>query len=48
MKFTIKRGGEEKEISMNVGSRDETNYTVGELPQATARQLKVREVWLKK
>lgn len=48
MKLTIKRENEEKEISMNVGSRDETNYVVGELTQATAQQLKIRQVWLKR
>lgn len=48
IKLTVKRGSEEKEVSMNVGSRDETNYTLVESPQATAEQLKIREGWLKR
>ncbi len=48
VKLTVKRENQEKEISMNVGSRDETNYTIDELTQPTTQQLKIREVWLKR
>lgn len=48
IKLTVKRGNEEREISMNVGSRGEMNYSIVESPQATAGQLKIREGWLKR
>jgi predicted metalloprotease with PDZ domain len=48
IKLTIKRENQEREISMNVGSRDETNYVVSELLQPTTQQLKIREIWLKR
>ncbi|MGI8788838.1 MAG: M61 family metallopeptidase [Pyrinomonadaceae bacterium] len=47
IKLTVKRNDKEIEIPMTVGSRDETDYTVVELPQPTAQQLKVRDSWLK-
>lgn len=43
----VKRDGKETESSLTIGSRDETHYVLTELPQITARQLKIREGWLK-
>lgn len=48
IKLTVQRDGMDKEMSMNVGSSDETGYTLAELPQATAQQLKIRQGWLKR
>lgn len=47
VKMTIKREGEEKDFNVKIGSRDETAYTVVELPQATPEQTTLREAWLK-
>ena len=47
IKLSIKREGQDKEVEMKVGSRDETAYTLTEMPQATPEQLKIREGWLK-
>lgn len=47
VELTVKREDKETEISMTVGSRDETAYVLAELPQATAQQSKIREGWLK-
>jgi predicted metalloprotease with PDZ domain len=47
VKMTIKREGEEKDFNVKIGSRDETEYTVVELPQTTPEQTTLREAWLK-
>ncbi len=47
IKLTVMTGGEEKELTMKVGSRAFTNYSLAELPNATPRQLKIRGGWLK-
>ena len=46
LKFLIKSGGEDKEVNVKIGSRDETGYSLVELPQPTPDQLKIREGWL--
>ena len=46
--LTVGRGTQERQVSMNVGSRDQTAYVISELPQPTAQQLKIRQAWLKR
>lgn len=46
IKLTIKRGEAESEVSMDVGVRDFTSFSLSELPQAAERQLKIRSGWL--
>lgn len=46
VKLTIKRAGEEKELTMTIGSRDEVAYDLVEMAQPTPDQLKIREGWL--
>jgi predicted metalloprotease with PDZ domain len=46
VKLTIKRGEDEKEVTMRIGSREATGYHLSEIPQPTAAQLKVRAGWL--
>ena len=45
--LTIKRGGQEKSVDMVVGSRGVVIYSIVEVAQPTADQLKVRERWLR-
>jgi predicted metalloprotease with PDZ domain len=47
VKLSIKRGTEERTLDVKVGSREETNYRLVELPRPTAAQLKIREGWLR-
>jgi predicted metalloprotease with PDZ domain len=46
-KLTITRGGEETEITMKVGTREFVNFSLVEVANASPRQMKVREGWLK-
>ncbi|HEV7905113.1 MAG TPA: PDZ domain-containing protein [Pyrinomonadaceae bacterium] len=46
VKLSIKRGTEERTLDVKVGTREETNYRLVELPRPTAAQLKIREGWL--
>ncbi|HMJ08732.1 MAG TPA: PDZ domain-containing protein, partial [Pyrinomonadaceae bacterium] len=48
IKLSVTRGGSEVEVPMTVGSRDMTAFSLVELPNATPRQLKIREGWLKR
>ncbi len=48
IKLTVNRDGQETEMPMKVGSRPYTNYSLTEIPNASAQQLKVREGWLKR
>ncbi len=48
IKLTVKRGGEDLEIPVNIGSREGIAYSLVEMPQPNAGQLKVREGWLKR
>jgi predicted metalloprotease with PDZ domain len=43
----IKRGSEEKTLSLKVESRDEERYRISDVPNPTPAQLKLREEWLK-
>lgn len=46
--FVVEREGKQTEIPVLIGARDENVYTIDELPQATAQQLKIRDGWLKR
>lgn len=46
--LTVKRGGSETEIPMNVGSREVTAFSLSAMTNATPQQLKIREGWLKR
>lgn len=47
VKLSIKREGQDKELEMKVGSREEPSYTLVEIQTPTPEQLKIREGWLK-
>lgn len=46
MPLTIRRNGLEREIIVNVGALEETDYIISDLPQPTEKQLEVRRGWL--
>jgi predicted metalloprotease with PDZ domain len=46
VKLSIKRGTEERTLDIKVGTREETNYRLVELPRASAAQLNTRKGWL--
>jgi len=46
IKLTIKRGGDEKDLTMKMGSRDVVNYHLTEMARPRADQLKTRNGWL--
>jgi predicted metalloprotease with PDZ domain len=46
VKFRVRRDGQTQEIEYALGTRQETNYRVEELPRATPEQLEVRQGWL--
>ena len=46
--FNVKRGAEEIEVPFTVGSRDATAYSLVEMPNPGAEQMKIREGWLKR
>ena len=46
--LTVDRAGKETEIPVKIGSRDVTNFLLTPMPNATTRQTKVREGWLKR
>lgn len=48
IKLTVKRGSQEEELTMNVGSRELNVFSTAELPKPDAKQLRVRESWLKR
>ncbi|HTK39099.1 MAG TPA: PDZ domain-containing protein, partial [Pyrinomonadaceae bacterium] len=48
IKLTVRRGSQEEDLTMNVGSREFTVFSAAELPSPNAKQLRVRESWLKR
>jgi predicted metalloprotease with PDZ domain len=48
IKLSVRRGSQEEELTMNVGSREFTAFSAAELPNPGAKQLRVRESWLKR
>jgi predicted metalloprotease with PDZ domain len=47
-KLTVSRDGKESDMTMRVGTREFTNFSLVEMPNASAKQLKIREGWLKR
>ena len=48
IKVTITRDGQEMEVPMRVGSRQFTEFSLVEMPNASPQQIKVRDGWLKR
>lgn len=48
IKLSVTRGGEEKEMTMKVGSRDFAGYSLSAMADPTPQQKKVRDAWLKR
>lgn len=48
IKLTVNREGTETEMPMKVGSKMFTNYSLAEVPGASAKQVKIRQGWLKR
>ena len=48
VKLTVTRGGEQLELTMKVGTREFTAFSLAETSNATPQQLRVREGWLKR
>jgi predicted metalloprotease with PDZ domain len=48
IKLSVRRGSQEEELTMNVGSREFTAFSAAELPNPDAKQLRVRESWLRR
>ena len=48
VKLRIRRGGEERELDIDVGFVELANYRIVEIQSPTPEQLKIRESWLKR
>jgi len=48
LRLRIRRGGDERELEMKLGSRKEVTYRIVEGRSPTPEQLRVREGWLKR
>jgi predicted metalloprotease with PDZ domain len=48
VRLRIRRGGEERELDIDVGFVELPNYRVVEIPSPSPEQLKIRESWLKR
>ena len=48
VKLTVDRGGKMIDLTMNVGSRERLFYSLEEIPNATPRQISLRDGWLKR
>ena len=48
VKLTVTRGNETLELTMKVGSREFTSFSLVDVPGATAQQQRVRDGWLKR
>lgn len=48
VKLTVNRDGKESEVKMTVGTREFSFFNLVEMPNATPKQVKVREGWLKR
>ena len=46
--LTVNRDGAESEMKMTVGSRDYTDFSLAEMPDASPKQRAVRDQWLKR
>jgi predicted metalloprotease with PDZ domain len=48
IKLSVRRGAQDEDLTMNVGSREFTAYSMSGLPSPDAKQLRIRESWLKR
>jgi predicted metalloprotease with PDZ domain len=48
IKLSVRRGSQEEDLTMNVGSREFTVFSTAELSGPSAKQSRVRESWLKR
>jgi predicted metalloprotease with PDZ domain len=48
IKLSVRRGAQDEDLTMNVGSREFTTYSMSGLPSPDAKQLRIRESWLKR
>jgi predicted metalloprotease with PDZ domain len=48
VKLTVTRDGQQLELTMKVGTREFTAFSLSEMPNPTPQQLRVREGWLKR
>jgi predicted metalloprotease with PDZ domain len=48
LRLRIERGGEEREVDLKLGSREEVTYRIVNGESPTSEQLKIRESWLKR
>ncbi len=48
LNLTIRRAGEERQLKMTLGARDQVGYDLVEMPHPTADQLNIRQGWLKR
>jgi hypothetical protein len=46
LRLRIRRDGDERDLKIKLGSREEVTYRIGGSP--TSEQLKIRESWLKR
>ena len=43
----IRRGSQEQDVSLKLGSRDESQYSIEEIPNASDKQRRIREGMLR-
>ena len=48
LRLRIRRGGDERELEMKLGLREEVTYRIVEGRSPRPEQLKIRERWLKR
>jgi predicted metalloprotease with PDZ domain len=48
IKLSVRHGAQDEDLTMNVGSREFTAYSMSELPSPDAKQIRIRESWLKR
>jgi predicted metalloprotease with PDZ domain len=48
IKLSVRHGAQDEDLTMNVGSREFTAYSMSGLPSPDAKQLRIRESWLKR
>ena len=48
LRLRIRRGGDERELEMKLGSREEVSYRIVDGRSPMPEQLKIRDSWLKR
>lgn len=46
--LSLNRGGAEMTVQVKIGARPSTDFNLAPMPEATAKQLKIRQAWLKR